>query len=691
MITNALLSICAFIDKIIYSFISFLYEVFILISKANLFTETTLRTITDRIFTILGVAMLFYIAYEVLMLIVEPEKLTGENGAKKIVTKFITSLVIIILLPTIFRWAQILQTNVIEANVIGNIILGSSSGEISDEAVASDGAVMSLSIAQAFLHPEEDGVEYSYLDCKAAGDNAPYTCSEFVLAYEEALRSRSPWYFFDNVRLNKMKYYPIMSTIAAILALRLIVVFCIDIGIRVAKLGFLQLVAPIPIAQNITSSESLTQTKWFKSITSTYLEIFMKLIVIFFAMFAVKLVPSVISNIWPAGDQNFFIKMLATVAVVLGILQFAKDAPQLIKDLFDIELDINIKKRLEENTYAQRGVAYAGGMGAAGASNFYNEWKTRGTKDEDGHTIGGLRAFSRGITSSIGGVGGAARRGIKHSKDVQSWGEVGSTIDRTRTETDRARTARDARQELALERGSQTEVGKLMTDMQGNQYNALVKGIGNLNLKLEEITDIKDRAVFWLGGEISTEKLEAAQSAKSAIDTVFNRYVNNDVRQILEARDKALQNLHTGEEVRGIRTVNATGAIDESSTLINSNNVTEDDIKKYYKALELNSLHHNYTKPENIRTFTRAGDDLVKVLSEKLNTLGEEATKEFLNIHSTGFNSLGEIKAAFEAVGEKKATFEQVKNLNKLSGVMQGQINSQEQIYRETQRKKEEK
>ena len=57
--------------------------------------------------------------------------------------------------------------------------------------------------------------------------------------------------------------------------------FSIDIGIRVAKLGFLQLIAPIPIAQNITSDETLTQTKWFKSITSTYLDIFMKLIIIF--------------------------------------------------------------------------------------------------------------------------------------------------------------------------------------------------------------------------------------------------------------------------------------------------------------------------------------------------------------------------------------------------------------------------
>ena len=59
MVIDTLYKIAASADRIVYSFISFAYEVFILISKANLFTETTLRTVTDRIFTILGVAMLF--------------------------------------------------------------------------------------------------------------------------------------------------------------------------------------------------------------------------------------------------------------------------------------------------------------------------------------------------------------------------------------------------------------------------------------------------------------------------------------------------------------------------------------------------------------------------------------------------------------------------------------------------------
>ena len=690
MVIDTLLSIAAFVDRIVYSFISFAYEVFILISKANLFTETTLRTVTDRIFTILGVAMLFYIAYEILMLIIQPDKLTGENGAKKIVTKFITSLIIIILLPTIYRWAQVLQTNVIESNVIGNVILGSSSGRISDETISADGTLMALSIAQAFLHPEDDdGTAYSYLDCVAAGGNAPNTCMEFTSAYDEALNKRNPGHFFQNVRINKLQYYPILSTVAALLALRMIVAFSIDIGIRVAKLGFLQLIAPIPIAQNITSDETLTQTKWFKSITSTYLDIFMKLIIIFFAMFAIKLVPSVIANIWPEGNTGWFIKMLASVFVILGILQFAKDAPELIKDLFNIELDINIKKRLEENTYAQRGVAFAGGMGAAGVSNFYNEWKDRDS---------GLSGAFKGTISGIGGMAGAAKRGYRNVKDISSWSDIGGAIDTTRTETDKARTERDVRAERALELGAQIDKHEILTDAAGNRYQAATRALGRLGLKAEATTKMYERTLDWLGGEISTEKLEAAREAKSAIDNLLDRFVNNDVKQILEARDKVLQDYNMGQfdKIEGIKALNPDGTINHNATIDVYNDrgelqLTRKQINDYFKAVETEALLDNYTKPHNIKTIERGGKNLVKILSDKLNTLGKEASQEFLTKEATGFTSLDEIYQAFDALGKNEATLEQVKSINKLAGAMKGQINIQETIVQEKQRKKDNK
>ena len=153
---NMLNGICLFIDSIVYWFISLLYQVFISISQVNLFNESTQRTIIDRVFTILGVLMLFIMAYQIILLIINPDKLSGDNGAKKLVTKVITSIVLIVLLPTIFKYMQIFQYDVLTSNVIGNVVLGGSSAN-SDYDIKSAGTSMALTIASAFFHPVDEG------------------------------------------------------------------------------------------------------------------------------------------------------------------------------------------------------------------------------------------------------------------------------------------------------------------------------------------------------------------------------------------------------------------------------------------------------------------------------------------------------------------------------------------------------
>ena len=127
--------------------------------------------------------------------------------------------------------------------------------------------------------------------------------------------------------------------------------------------------------------------------------------------------------------------------------------------------------------------------------------------------------------------------------------DIGGAIDTTRTETDKARTERDVRAERALELGAQIDKHEILTDAAGNRYQAATRApLGRLGLKAEATTKMYERTLDWLGGEISTEKLEAAREAKeSAIDNLLDRFVNNDVKQILEARDKVLQDYNMGQ------------------------------------------------------------------------------------------------------------------------------------------------
>lgn len=547
---NVLNSIGLFIDSLLYSFISFFYQVFIAISRANLFSETTIRTITDRIFTVLGIVMLFYIAYELLMLVITPEKLTSENKIKTLITKFITSIILIVLLPTIFKYMQVFQNNIISSNIIGNVILGSSSGNSSDTSVENSGTLMALSIGQAFFHPYKDNIEYSYLDCIAEGEDNP-TCDDFIKVYDEALANKNPGYFFGSPVLKKqlnlntweqitsqdrqMKYYAIFSTVAAFLALRMIIIFSIDIGVHVAKLGFLQVIAPIPIAQNITKSESITQSTWFKELLKAYLEIFMKLIIIYFSMYAIGLVPDVISNLWTSGESNGFIQMLASVVVILGILQFAKDGPELFQKVFNIQESLSVKKRFGDN-YAQRGAAVLGGGAAGFASNVWNS-----------KNASGERGLGRSVSSGFGGLVSGAYKGFRNSENISSWGEVGSNINKTRGEIDASRTSRETKRNMEIERGLQFKGG----DGQRGVVPGVTRLVGKASAIPGNIQDFKKRGGDWLRGGISLEKQQATSGAindiKGFYDTVLVK--NKDIPAMESARNDDIKDLYSSEFV----------------------------------------------------------------------------------------------------------------------------------------------
>ena len=103
-----------------------------------------------------------------------------------------------------------------------------------------------------------------------------------------------------------------------------------------------------------------------------------------------------------------------------------------------------------------------------------------------------------------------------------------------------------------------------------------------------------ERTLDWLGGEISTEKLEAAREAKSAIDNLLDRFVNNDVKQILEARDKVLQDYNMGQfdKIEGIKALNPDGTINHNATIDVYNDkgelqLTRKQINDYFELLRL--------------------------------------------------------------------------------------------------------
>ena len=346
---NLWISLWLMIDNVIYLFIDWMYRVFILVAEIDIFGGgDQIKEITERLYLIVGIAMLFIFAYNLVLLIINPEG--NQLGAMgKVVKNALISIIFVTLLPLIFSWLTTIQNHVIESNVIGHVIFGSSSKDLNSN--KQYGLDASFTIFSAFYHPEGD----THYSCCYKKNGTSSMCSTYCAAYDDAMQNESISNFIWNDELKKgvlngdMEYNYIISSIAGGFALWMFISFALDIGIRVGKLAFYEVIAPIPVMMRILPNDKM-YPKWFDGITKTYFSLFIRLAVIFFCMYAITLVPDVLDGMWADRGDNVIILGLANILVILGILKFAQEAPKLIGDLFGSGggLDFSIGKKYKE-------------------------------------------------------------------------------------------------------------------------------------------------------------------------------------------------------------------------------------------------------------------------------------------------------------------------------------------------------
>lgn len=699
---SALNSISLFLDRLIYKLMSLAFQVFIAVSEVNLFGDDGLRKMINQIFTVLGVVMLFIMAYEIILLIINPEKLSGENGAKRLVTKVLTSIILLILLPTIFNYMQLFQKNIIRSDVIGNLIMGTSSSSSGSFDLKKSGTKMSLSIATAFFYPASGGKEYSYLSCL---DNTSIEiCETYITTYNLALDNNDPSKLFskelkdyiksDDDESNgerEMRYIPFISTIAAGFAIYAIIAFSLDLGIRVAKLAFLQVVSPIPIAMNITEKESIFGSKWFGQLKETYLEVFMKLFVIYFSMYVIsEFVPSLFTSFAASNEGGIIVQSLATVIVVLGILQFAKKGPELIKQLFNMELDISVKRRLNENTFAQRGVATALGAGSVLASNIYKN--TANAEDGFGNK---LKGFGSGVVSGVGGLGRGAVHGFTASKGIDSWDKVGGAAQKARTATDAATTAREASTKQAIENAVQKRIaGRNLTSEEieeiRKEESGLIRSSGHYFGGMyfdaaEAVSDKLSGAKKWLGGEASAEKLEAARQAQTAYKSFIDNMTVGDnlIPAYKEAEKEALSDLSRGvvedhliTEYNDLMKEKDANYIAKSKTELVSKHRA--DLETFIEDRTKGLVSARTVKNFNDRAHYQAeADKYITTLNDTLKTLGSDSATKILK--SGGFDSIKDLEKSIADGTISQG--ENFKNLGKVKSAMDREVSMQQAAY----------
>lgn len=547
-IWNVIYSLFLMIDGLVYKIVGWLYQLYLVISDARIFTSDTFETFLTRIYAILGVAMLFVLAYSLLQSIVDPDK-NEISGAGKIISNTIISIILIAVVPTIFNFLYYAQEIIVKDNIIGKLILGSYSTaadtlsitfddetcstikELSDEenvscnqvfkaddtstSVYYAGNSIATDIFSAFYYPaanklssddstgtsstksqittndlytttfsrseleelnvkfdkeNNEDVFYRTLAYSVCSDsegvysaNGPSSdanngfvygkaaekCADVVqqandaaisdkssndssITYKGMLNYAKSEGDFSTFRLlaptvrgGLMNYTFIISTIAGVFVCYIFVSYCLDMGLRAAKLGFAQLIAPVPILARIMPSKSDTFNRWVSFSLKSYYEVFLRLAVVFLGIFMITNLPDM-ENLWSNSgfttisvmslklplilkiDASWGIMSFAKAVVIIGILMFLKQAPTLINEALGISIStgsLNIKNKLK-NMVGGAALAGAGAYVGSKASKGYGaisgglgagfKAKVNGEKFKDGWKIGSREGLKAG-------------------------------------------------------------------------------------------------------------------------------------------------------------------------------------------------------------------------------------------------------------------------------------------------------
>lgn len=123
--TSTVRAFFASIDRAIYAFITIIYNLIEDLANVSILSTTSIDQFATRVYSLIGIFMLFRISFSIITYIISPDKLTdNKSGAGSIIKRVIISLILIIFVPTGFNLLYDLQSAIFKENIIPNFILG---------------------------------------------------------------------------------------------------------------------------------------------------------------------------------------------------------------------------------------------------------------------------------------------------------------------------------------------------------------------------------------------------------------------------------------------------------------------------------------------------------------------------------------------------------------------------------------
>ena len=370
LVWNTVRSLFGTLDSIAYTLFSWVMQLIFDIAEVS--TSDAFNNfygeIQSRIYAVLAIFMLFKVTISMLTYLVNPDSITDKsNGIGKLSTRIIVSLVMLIAFPYAFQFLNRVQPHVLEA--LPRVILGTQPSSYSDLGSQMENA------GQNIAFQTYNGVFFNTncADKEAqVGVSNGNPCFQYENSVQGAVDHLNDPADGDN-NSYKYDYMPLIGFVVAIVMTLILLGYCVDIAVRVFKLIILQLIAPIPIISYVDpkASKDGAFNKWIKMVISVWADLFIKLGIIYFIML-------VISELFTSGailnltnnlfGDSYFRGGLVTLALIVGLLFFAKDAPKFICDAMGIKMGENGKLFGGLGKIMSAGAIAAGTVGAGIAS-----------------------------------------------------------------------------------------------------------------------------------------------------------------------------------------------------------------------------------------------------------------------------------------------------------------------------------
>lgn len=352
LIRTILMAFC----NVIYKLIIYVYELFIAIGSATILNSDQIQVIYNRVGLILGIIMIFRLIFSFVQYMINPDKITDkETGVGSIIKKIMVVIIALGMTDWVFEKAFDLQEIILEENTIGKIVLGVPEEENID--MSEFGVLFSYELFSNFFYQNPDKQDSGTCSSSFFEQKLP----SYVYAYKDYEVVNQCLNSSSGTIISNGEYYAHFDGLEALviggIVLWILLMYTITLAVRVVKLAFLRIVAPIPILSYIAPKKDTAFQRWIKQCVTTYLDLFIRLAIIYFCMLMISIIftsDEVIINSSKYLSSASSLNKYFNIILILGILLFAKKLPEILGEIFPsmsgkggLDLGLGLKSRTD--------------------------------------------------------------------------------------------------------------------------------------------------------------------------------------------------------------------------------------------------------------------------------------------------------------------------------------------------------